>query len=294
MKRTIIFIVTIFSFTSYCFIACGPSAAEKEKNRVKRQLIANPVVWDTIYVDEKEAVGLDTLGTLCTVNIQFIVPKEYQNTEILRSIQQELNYALIDEDSLDEALSVEMIKKYAADYIVNYIEDAKKDYSLWKSINTPMGSYTKEIESDVIFDEANLISYQLKGIEYSGTDTTSVIYENLLFDLTDGRKLSEEDIFKEGYKGELNKMLTEQLLKMNRVTTVGELQDLGYWGAADIAANDNFYVDTDGITYTYNPGEYADSKLGVLNIRIGYDHLLSADILRNPSPISILYKAEEE
>ena len=293
MKKHIVFLIAIISLSGIYFVSCAPSAAEKEKARVKRQMTPNPISWDTIDVNKTQLVGLDSLGAVCTVDIRFIIPQQYEKAEVLRAIQRELNYALVDEDSLVGILSKETIDKYAADYIADYIEDAQKDYSLWHNMDASADSYTKDIRSEVVFDQANLISYRLKAVEYSGEDTTSVIYENLLFDLTDGRKLSEEDIFGEGYRDELNKMLTEQLLRANGVTEVAQLQDLGYWGAADIAANNNFYVTQDRITYTYNPGEYADPQLGVLNISINFSDLLLTGILKDDSPVSVLYKKAE-
>lgn len=294
MKKSIISVLIVLSYLGLYFSSCRPSAEEKEKARIQRQMIPNPIVWDTIYVSKTESAGVDSLDASCTVNIKFIIPQEYEKIEVIQAIQRELNYALIDEDSLQNSLTSELIEQYAAEYIAEYIEEIKKDFSFWKDADTPLSSYSKNIEADVIFDEANLISYQLRAIECAEDDTISVIYENLLFDLTDGRKLNEEDVFREDYRDELNKMLTEQLLRSNREATVEELQDRGFWGAADIAANNNFYVTEKGIVYTYNPGEYAEVELGELNIFINFDDLVYSGILKQKSPISILYHKEIE
>lgn len=293
MKKSIISTLIVLSFVGLYLSSCGPTTEEKEKARVQRQMIPNPIIWDTIYVSKTESAGVDSLDASCTVNIKFIVPKAYEKIEIIQAIQRELNYALIDEDSLQTSLTSELIDRYAADYIAEYIEEIKKDFSFWKDADTPLSSYSKNIEADVIFDKANLISYQLRALECAEGDTISVIYENLLFDLTNGRKLNEEDIFREDYRDALNKILTEQLLRSNRVATIEELQDRGYWGATDIAANNNLYVSEDGITYTYNPGEYADVELGVLNIFINFDDLVYSGILKQESPITILYHKEK-
>lgn len=293
MKKLIISSFAVLAVVAL-WVSCRPSAAEKEEARVQRHMTPNPIVWDTIYINKAETIKLDSLTeSSCSVRIEFIVPKEYEKTEIVASIQQELSYALIDDEALQEALSKEVLERYATDYIAEYMEEEKKDFSFWKNSAPQSESYTKEITTKVLFDEANLISYQLQVIEYSGADTTSVVYENLLFDLVNGQKLKEEDLFREGYREDLNKGLIEQLFRSNGVQTVEELNSLGYWGAADLGSNNNFYITGQGVNYTYNPGEYADAELGALNILINLDDLSHLGILKNESPISILYQKEE-
>lgn len=273
---------------------CRPSAEEKEKARVQRHMTPNPIVWDTILVNKTEIIKLDSLtNTSCGVNIKFIVPAEYENKEVLSLIQQELSYALIDDEILLESLSHEVLERYATDYIMDYVDTEKKNFSIWKEAASELQNHTKDISTQVLFDEANLISYQIQVVESEGQDTTSLIYENLLFDLVSGHKIKEEDIFRDHYTSELNNGLIEQLMRINRVQTVEELNSLGYWGAADIASNNNFYITTEGVNYTFNPGEYADVELGALNLLIDFDDLALLGILKDNSPISILYQKKE-
>lgn len=219
------------------------------------------------------------------------MPKDYVKTEILDSIIAALNNIVMgDDNGYSNLLPAEAIREYTDRYIENYGREAASQLQLWKRTSengaNAYFSYDKRINTEVLYNEANLISYQVNIVEAKGNATSTEIVKNSVLDLTTGNLLSQNDIFEENSEAKLNSILIAQVIKDKGVTNTKELQDIGYWGIADIEGNDNFLVDKDGITYTFSPDEYSDAELGVLNIFVNYDDLMG--VLKQESPISVL------
>lgn len=288
MRKIIQYYIAVASLLALV-VACGPSAAEKEAARVRRSKTPNPITWDTLFIKNSQPLDAKVVKASCSIEMDYIVPKEYSNQEVLQKIQAELNTVVMgDDNGFNGIPAEEAIKKYSESYITNYEKEAKSQLPLWNKINGGNGyfSYDKKIETNVLYSEANLISYQVKTTETKGDSTSTVVVRNVLLDLATGNILAEKDIFEGDFKEKLNKIIIDQIIKDNKVENIEELQALGYWGVADLAANNNFYVDKDGITYTFGPDEYSDAELGVLNVFINYDDMM--DIFLQESPISLL------
>lgn len=291
MRKIVIYLIGLFVLCGCCLIACKPTAEEREQARIERKEVANPIVWDTIKIEKAVPIILEDIKATFFVKINYIVPVRYEKQEIVDSLLNDLNEAVFGDDAFLNLVSDTAVNKYLDDFIEDYTADTEENYSFWRKIlNNKDSSYSKTIETQLMYNEANLVSYQVRLRESDGY----VIYRNLVFDLVDGTIIGESDLFREGYEEELNKCIIEQLLRDNSVETIEELNEKGYWGAADIASNNNFYLNSEGITYTYNPDEYADSELGMLKVFINYEDLVYAGVLKKESPASILYQQIRE
>lgn len=272
--------------------SCGTSpSSKKEEARLRKNKAPNSIVWDTLVVKNSQPLDAKDIKASCSIELHFITPIEFGNQEVLAKVQKELvSFVLGDDNEISEDALSETMTNYAANYVNSYKKEAKSQLALWTQVNGKGGyayfSYDKKIETRVLYDEADLISYQVKVTEQKGDQTTTISVKNLVLDLKSGSIVNEEDIFVDNTLEQLNKILISQIVREKNVENIEQLQELGYWGVADLEANNNFYVNKDGLTYTFSPAEYSDEKLGVLNIFVDYDDLL--EVLKPASPISIL------
>lgn len=291
MKISIKYILSIL-FVALITSSCGTSpTSKKEEPKLRKNKAPNSIVWDTLVVKNSQPLDVKDIKASCSIELHFITPIEFADADVLAKVQKVLvNFMLGDDNGVSEEALTETMTNYAANYVNSYKKEAKSQLALWTQVNGKGGyayfSYDKKIETSVLYDEANLISYQVKTTELKGDETKTVSVKNLVIDLKTGTIVSEDDIFVDNELEKLNKILIAQIIKEKNVEDIEQLQELGYWGVADLEANNNFSVNKDGVTYTFSPAEYSDEKLGILNIFVDYDDLL--EILKPTSPISIL------
>jgi hypothetical protein len=203
-------------------------------------------------------------------------------------MQKELNFALTEDEQSDTLAPPDAVNKYIEDYIEKYKDDAKNRFPEWGNSDDAEDyfSYYKTLETKILFDADGLLSYQISSMDYKGGANSSTAYNNIVINLKTGKILTEEDIFVPDYQNILNALLIKKIVIRNNGQTPEDLLKLGYWGIEDLTSNENFYVDNTGITYIFNPGEYAALSLGEIRVFLPYDEI--RDILKDNSPISIL------
>lgn len=290
MNKTLVYITALLLAVSFIFYSCDTSA-KKERERVKRVHETNKIAWDTLRVSKSENDILKNDQMICSLDVYYLVPSKYERQDIIDRIHTQIDSIVFASSVPVLSSSKELLEKYLDQYTSDCrseYQEIRKEQAKGKTAKE-FCAYNKQISSNLIYNEANLISYQVKIIERQGENTIKNNTQNILFDLVTGQQIQEKDIFKDNYNEALNGAIIEQLKRDKNVSTVKELQDMGYWGAGDIEANNNILVGDEGIIFTYNPEEYSDVKLGVLNILIYFEDLLEKDLLKSDSPISILY-----
>ena len=252
--------------------------------------VENDIVFDSIKTSKIYYLDGDSTKPSCSLKINYVTPVKYKDEAILNKIRKELNGVFFDDDSLTQSFPDEAIANYTQAYINNYKDEAKTSFPDWKESGESLDyfSYYKIIESKVLFNRAQLISYQVAAMDYKGGANSYTTFKNVVINLKDGNFLSEADIFKSGYEGELNQIIKDKILKQNKAKSTNDLLELGYWGIEDLTSNNNFIVDDKGITYIFSQGEYAAPSLGEITVNISYKEIF--DILKDNSPISIFFE----
>lgn len=248
----------------------------------------NNIVFDSVNVSKVYHLDNDSTKPSCSLKIQYIFPVEYKNKDVLTKIQGELNVALMEDETYQLLSPSDAVKKYAEDYITNYKQEAETQFGNWEESDESEDyfSYYKTIKTNIVFDKADLLSYQVVSMDYKGGASSSTIYRNIVLDLTTGNQLTEKDVFIDDYSKSLNQLLSHEVIKQNGVKSAEDLLELGFWGIEDLTSNNNFSVDEKGLTYIINQGEYSAPSLGEIRIFFPYSEIL--DLLKENSPISRL------
>lgn len=247
----------------------------------------NNIGYDSILVSKIYHLDNDSTKPSCSLKINYVHPVEYADTKILKKIQGELNYVMMEDESYEQMSPKDAVDKYVKDYIENYKRDAEEQFPNWEESGDTEDyfSYYKTLSTKVLYDMSGLLSYQISSMDYKGGANSSTAYRNVVIDLKTGNLLGEQDVFIADFKNILNPMLVRKIMEQNHVSKIEGLLELGYW-VDDLTSNNNFYVDDKGITYIFNPLEYSTPSIGAIKIFLTYDEVNS--ILKPDSPISHL------
>lgn len=269
--------IGLLFFVFALFFACK---TDKQNNDAP-----NDIVYDTISISKVYHIDDDTIKPSCSLDINYIYPMEYSDQEILKSIQRELNFVLMEDEKYEKLAPKEAVDKYIEDYIANYKREVEEQYPEWEKSGEAGDyfSYRKTLVSSVVFDNAGILSCQVVSTDDKGGANSSKFSRNVVFDLETGNAIQEKDIFLPGYKDILNTLIVRSIMTQNKVADVEDLVAYGYIGVEDLTSNNNFSVDDKGITYIFNPGDYS---IFTLDIEVFLPYAEIKPILKEDSPIS--------
>lgn len=135
--------------------------------------------------------------------------------------------------------------------------------------------YRKEIDVNSRYVNSNILYYRIFTHTYLNKARGYTKETYLTFNLSTGKRLTEEDIFKENYQEVITQFILKKLKKENP-------KDVFY--KDKVRPNGNFFVDEEGITYLFNSNEIA--AFGHIKIFIPYKEIKA--ILKDESPIRSL------
>lgn len=263
-----------------CLVSCKGNGSKKSQE--------NEISFDSVSVEKTSHLLDQEQNPNCNLKIKFIYPdKMGTNTELLKTIQKQFVSKYFGEDY--EALPPkEAVAKYTDDYLKNYKsleEEYKKELQDGEEVKSWF-SYYEISENAIVYNQRNLLSYTVYTEGYTGGAHGSHSHVNQTIDLKTGKPVNEEDIFIDDYQDDLAKIIVEEIAKKNKVTEAKELENLGYFSIDEIYPNKNFYVNGEGLVYTFNEYEIAAYVVGAITIELPFERI--NNLLRKDSPISAL------
>ena len=283
MKKNIAKLAFV-AFISIFTIACnsGNRSMFSKDNQVK---------FDTLSVDKKHYFQNDTSKQYCKLDVEFIYPLESSKNELKR-IQQIFIRAMFG-STYEELTPEEAINQYTKDFTNNYEADAlifqeaivdlenhpnlapqnmdeDHEHELHSS---EFYSYYETLSNKIHFNQSRILSFQVNQSNNKGGGANYSSYNSYVVNLKSGELISENDIFTPGYEVALQKLFINSLLLQNDVKTISDLEDLGYFGIDEIVPNRNFLIDSEGITYTFNKGEYSAYPLSAPVVFLSFNEI---------------------
>lgn len=253
----------------------------------------NPISFDSIMVDQTYHLLNNDSNPNCNLQIKFIFPVKYKDQAVLDNIRHLFVEGYFGEDYAQFSPE-EAVKKYTADYLDAY-KDLEQDYSTDVARSRAGGeqvgawySYYETSSNEITFNENGILAFTNRLENYTGGAHGAHAVNNHVINLKTGKAITEQDIFVDDYQDTLAKLLVNSIARQNKVDDPKELENAGYFSVEEIYPNNNFLVDQDGITYTFNEYEIAAYVVGRTNVFLPYEELQI--ILRPESPISQLIK----
>lgn len=264
----------------------------------------NQVKFDTLVVERRHYLRNDTASPFCDLNVHFVYPISSSEAD-LKTLQAAFIRNTFGQPYID-FIPEEAVEQYTKIFLKNYEADARIfqkgiqdleshpelipqnfDSQHEKELHpNEFYTYLETLSSKVFFNKNNLLSFQVCRTNNKGGSATYSAYNNYVINLETGNLLTESDLFIAGYDVALQQLFESKLLQENRVNTVYDLEELGYFGIEEIMPNKNFLIDEEGITYIFNKGEYSAYLLDAPEIFIPFEDLRM--LLRKNSPVSKL------
>ena len=278
MKHFKIIIALIF-----CILIVGC----KQKNALNTE-IENDIKFDSITVNEKYHILGDSTNPYCMLESSFIFPSEYKDKDML----DKLNIHFINSFFGEDTASVtprEAMDRYVEKYITDY-KELESDFISETEILGKKPSqeswfaYYEMSSNEIIYNKCNLLSYTISVEYYTGGAHGGHGYNNYVLNLNTGEELDETDIFIENYHDSLAHIIVYTIATDNNLSAPEDLESLGYFNIEEIFPNNNFFIDENGITFTYNEYEIAAYSAGRIDVFLPYEKI--RHILRENSPVA--------
>ncbi|MDR2806508.1 MAG: RsiV family protein [Dysgonamonadaceae bacterium] len=234
----------------------------------------NAVRFDSIDVNESYYLFNDTAQPGCNIQIHYVYPDS--------SGEQTLQNWFIDKmfgETFRDLTPEEVLKEYAQHYIDDfkrfetpkgrklYAEDNDNQYA-----DSSGYAYYTQLKNSILYNQNGFISFIVESVDYAGGMYNSKCVYAYVVNLATGDFLKEEDFSGINYRKNLSATLIDKIVAANGLNNAGELENLGY-ALSDIAPNDNFTIDNEGITYYFNENEIAGVREGVIRVFIPYEEI---------------------
>ncbi len=94
------------------------------------------------------------------------------------------------------------------------------------------------------------------------------------FNPVSGKKIYLDDVFIQGYKNKLIAIAEKKFRAQLKIGENANLDDEGFWFTGKVfSITENFWLDSIGIHFLYNPYEVAAYTVGTIEIEIGYNEI---------------------
>lgn len=161
-----------------------------------------------------------------------------------------------------------VLQVYADSSFVEYekVYEEIYDHAECTIDNAQICNFETHVKGWVLYCDSNILSYQRELYTYAGGAHGMNTKTNYVFDIKTGKRLTEEDIFGQGFERKIGKLLDEKantLRSKNILPTEDEFYNDWY-----IEPNGNFALTDSSIIYTFNPYEIAPYCFGIIDIEI--------------------------
>lgn len=196
--------------------------------------------------------------------LRIVYPIEYGNMFVLSKIQKKVL----------EATGLDSENSDIKNNITNLIES---DFNDWKEGESPLTedgpdlSNTLYMQGSIDFFNGKILCYKTYIETYTGGAHGHYSTNYIVFDMTDGSVISASDIFNEGYKNGLSKILRNRAKTTNNWSEEDLISNLN--SPDEIEASDNFRISNDSITFVYNPYEIGSYATGIVTISVPFDEI---------------------
>jgi hypothetical protein len=241
--------------------------------------VDNSITFDSLALAETYYLNSDPKQPSCNLQVNFIYPETYKDEKILSKVRMFFIGKVLGGNYI-ELNPGNALKSYRNKYIENFKQFGQrvlgKDSRADDEMEDETGfSYYLKLSNTVPYNKNNILSLLVENNVYEGGAHGSHGIYCYVFDLSTGSFLTEQQIFTEDYKKTLTSIIVTKITKANGLKDPVELENNGYGSIEDIAPNNNFLLDDQGITYYFNENEIAAYVMGISKVFIPYNEISS-------------------
>ena len=234
----------------------------------------------------------DTTKGSIKIDITVEMPVCLDDERVLDSIRSEIirnlfgdGYVTISHDSV--------VNKFAADLVTEY--RLANEQLLNEMDSTSFYSFNNEhvLEGFSLLNDGTIYSYGINRYVFMGGAHGLSTSNYLNFNVKNGNKISESDLFADNYITKLSELIKVRIVEQSFEDKSNEpilsLNDTDFWVDA-IKPNGNFYITDESINYVYNPYEIGPYYMGQTEVVLPFYRLV--EILKPNSVISYLIEKD--
>ncbi len=134
-----------------------------------------------------------------------------------------------------------------------------------------MGGWSYHLQVLMVENSRRYLSLQWIEDTYTGGlhGYEAVIYSS--FDKERNQRITESDIFVEGYKEPLARIIQAKLAADLELGSVEKLSEYGFYAPQEIEPNGNFMLTEAGVRYCYNPSDIGPYSLGRPEVHLSWE-----------------------
>jgi len=243
------------------------------------------VTFKTYEMKESRHLKGDAKNPLMNISLNMQFPDTFSNVPVLNKIRKTVLadfFPDINKDIVNPKIAMDT-------YIKGYIKfyESSEDFT---SNNSDVED--EEIQSEdkwwknekmsIRNNSENILSYTVETDQFTGGAHGGRNFVNTVINLKTGDRITEDDLFTEESRPKIVDLIVKRLMQKNNVQKAKDLEEIGFFDVADIELNKNFYVNKEGITYTYNEYDIAGYALGTIEIQLSYQDISGFMIPGNP------------
>ncbi|MDD3321457.1 MAG: RsiV family protein [Paludibacter sp.] len=233
----------------------------------------------------------DTSKGALKVEMQIELPTKFYKESIMDSIRKSIITNLFGEKYYAYS-NDSVVEKFAKDLATEYrLNNASIDDFL-DSVRTYSFNNEQNLSGYSLLSDNNIYVYGIDRYIFMGGAHGYETRNYYNFDLKTGKQISESDLFVQGYKNQLTKLIQNRIVEesndMNEsqgVSDILNLEDTDFW-IDSIKPNGNFYITDVSINYVFNPYEIAPFYVGQTEVTIPFERL--KNILKTENIITYL------
>lgn len=247
-------LILLFILGATLFLAC---------KRTKPEVLSyeNPK-WKVEELSKKVQIYLnaDSTSRGMLLNFVFDYPSAFENDSLLKEIQSAFVFAFAG----DGYQSMNPEEAFNA-FLKKNVDEGTEMGKMASGDGPDFSTYLKNITTSV-FDTTNtIITARTVYEDYMGGAHGSHRTSYYNIDLSNGKILTDKDLFKKNTNNSLASLLQEQLND-----TISKGRSITVLYPESVKPNGNFYFDNDGVVYVFNEYEIAPYSDGLIEIRLPY------------------------
>jgi hypothetical protein len=256
-------LLTVIIAGSFFICSCG------NKTNNNRKLLT----FDSIKINRTEHLFGDSAKPYCNLIVNIAYPSISTSKILKDSLTNSILSLCLGNEYIGQTPQ-SAVKNYADKYLTRYRKELEPLYRQEDEASVlDWYKYYQSIIGRVQYNKHNLLTYRFDCNEYSGGIHNSYITNYKNFDIKRMKSLQLSDLFTGNYQNVLASIIVSQLMKDKGVSTKEELADKGYGASATILPTENFFIDSDGITFFYNVTEIAPYDLGAIKVFISFSSI---------------------
>ena len=254
---------------------------------------SNALSGDTVAVEVVKMADSSSFvkgnGEKCSViaEVSVDVPVSCGNTgktEQFRALFAKHVLYAADTTTIDEALKVNL-----ANTLHQYAFSNAPDGQNVENDNASesVKEYRNSINITISYNDNGIATFSKVEIVKKDNQITSVTHRYYNIDTENMCYVSLDKAFKDDCIAALCGELKSQLMRDNNVTSIDQLNEVGFFNIDNLELTSNFYIDKQGVTWSFLPNELSVEALGEPKITLKYEVI--EPFLNEDSPLKRLY-----